>query len=150
MKFPLFSQKNISVYDMWNGVHVVQAPPWLDSFTVSCTALMAGWSLRKSGNSHEHVHPQCIPTYPQFSTSEDPDSKVYGTDMGPTGPRWAPCLPHEPCYMGSAFGPGIHTANNTNQSHTHPTDSAIAARLGLCSSLSCDKTVHFHSTFYGH
>ena len=20
--------------------------------------------------------------------------------MGPTGPRWAPCRPHEPCYLG--------------------------------------------------
>ena len=22
--------------------------------------------------------------------------------MGPTGPRWAPCRPHEPCYLGNA------------------------------------------------
>ena len=22
----------------------------------------------------------------------------YGTHMGPVGPRWAPCWPHEPCY----------------------------------------------------
>ena len=29
----------------------------------------------------------------------DPDSKVYGAYMGPTGPRWAPCWPHEPCYL---------------------------------------------------
>ena len=27
-----------------------------------------------------------------------PDSKVHGAYMGPTGPRWAPCWPHEPCY----------------------------------------------------
>ena len=29
-----------------------------------------------------------------------PDSKVCGASMGPTGPRWAPCWPHEPCYLG--------------------------------------------------
>ena len=29
-----------------------------------------------------------------------PDSKVYGANcnMGPVGPRWALCWPHEPCY----------------------------------------------------
>ena len=32
-----------------------------------------------------------------------PDSKVYGAHMGPTGPRWAPCWPHEPCYLGCHF-----------------------------------------------
>ena len=33
-----------------------------------------------------------------------PDSKVHGDNMGvhlgPIGPRWAPCWPHEPCYRG--------------------------------------------------
>ena len=29
-----------------------------------------------------------------------PDSKVHGANMGPTGPRWAPCWPHELCYLG--------------------------------------------------
>ena len=32
------------------------------------------------------------------------DSKIHGTNMGPhlgpTGPRWAPCWPHELCYLG--------------------------------------------------
>ena len=28
------------------------------------------------------------------------DSKVHGAIMGPTGPRWAPCWPHELCYLG--------------------------------------------------
>ena len=35
-------------------------------------------------------------------------SKVHGANMGPTWvlvvPRWAPCWPHEPCYMGIAHG----------------------------------------------
>ena len=33
-----------------------------------------------------------------------PDSKSHGANMGhhlgPTGPRWAPCWPHEPYYLG--------------------------------------------------
>ena len=29
-----------------------------------------------------------------------PDSKVYGNHLGPRGPRWAPCWPHELCYLG--------------------------------------------------
>ena len=28
-----------------------------------------------------------------------PDSKVHGANMGPVGPRWAPCRPQEPCYL---------------------------------------------------
>ena len=24
----------------------------------------------------------------------------HGAHVGPTGPRWAPCWPHEPCYLG--------------------------------------------------
>ena len=30
-----------------------------------------------------------------------PDNKGYGTHLGPTGPRWALCWPHELCYLGS-------------------------------------------------
>ena len=29
-----------------------------------------------------------------------PDSKVHGAHLGLTGPRWAPCWPHKPCYLG--------------------------------------------------
>ena len=25
---------------------------------------------------------------------------LHGAHLGPTGPRWAPCWPHEPCYQG--------------------------------------------------
>ena len=30
---------------------------------------------------------------------EHPDSKAHGANMG--GPRWAPCGPREPCYLGT-------------------------------------------------
>ena len=33
--------------------------------------------------------------------SENPDSKVHGAHLGPTGPRWAPCWRHESCYLGT-------------------------------------------------
>ena len=41
-----------------------------------------------------------------------PESKVYRAHMGPTGPRWAPCWPHEPCYLGPFSKPGCR-GNNT-------------------------------------
>ena len=31
---------------------------------------------------------------------DTPDRKVHGAHLGPTGPRWAPCWPHELCYLG--------------------------------------------------
>ena len=31
-----------------------------------------------------------------------PDSKVHGAHLEPTGSRWAPCWPHELCYLGGA------------------------------------------------
>ena len=34
-------------------------------------------------------------------TRTNPDSKVYGANMGPTGPRWAPCWAHDPFYLGN-------------------------------------------------
>ena len=44
----------------------------------------------------------------------NPDSKVHvtymGAHLGPTGPSWVPCWPHEPCYQGS-YEPS-HTTNN--------------------------------------
>ena len=35
-----------------------------------------------------------------YFTCMDPERKVHGANMGPTGPRWAPCWPHELCYLG--------------------------------------------------
>ena len=29
-----------------------------------------------------------------------PESRVHEAHLGPTGPNWAPCWPHEPCYQG--------------------------------------------------
>ena len=29
----------------------------------------------------------------------------HGTHLGPVGPRWAPCWPHEPCYLGKPSKP---------------------------------------------
>ena len=39
-----------------------------------------------------------------------PDTKVHGgqhgAHLGPVGPRWAPCWPHEPCYQGGSTWKG--------------------------------------------
>ena len=51
--------------------------------------------------------PQCTPCKREnkgiWIWIEFPDSKVHGANMGPVGPRWAPCWPHEPCYQGLLF-----------------------------------------------
>ena len=40
----------------------------------------------------------------QYGGHNSPDNKVRGANMGahlgPTGPRWAPCWPHDLCYLG--------------------------------------------------
>ena len=48
-----------------------------------------------------HVIGPVLPICPTHSKICDtPDSKVHGAHLGPTGPRWAPCWPHELCYLG--------------------------------------------------
>ena len=41
---------------------------------------------------------------------QTPVSKVHGAHLGPTGPRWAPCWPHDLCYLGHALT--YHTQNH--------------------------------------
>ena len=38
-----------------------------------------------------------------------PDGKVHGAHLGPVGPRWAPCWPHQPCYQGLLTHCGLMT-----------------------------------------
>ena len=60
----------------------------------------------------------------------------YGAHLGPLGPRWAPCWPHEPCYQGmhgnaaaliSAEG---HKVGCTGQS-THPCGTPVIGHYQL-------------------
>ena len=51
-----------------------------------------------------------------------PDSKVHGAHLGPTEPRWAPCWPHELCYLGCFT----------------KTRSRLGLCLSICHSLSCN------------
>ena len=46
------------------------------------------------------------------SSLHDPDNKVHGANMGPTGPRWVPCWSHEPCYLASF--PNFHWSDWTS------------------------------------
>ena len=44
--------------------------------------------------------------------------------MGPTGPAWAPCWPHDPCYLGD-----YTCATNTDPTHVfHPTSALAKAK----------------------
>ena len=50
----------------------------------------------------------------RYSYSTYRDSKVHGAniDLGPTGPRWAPCGPREPCYLGKNKRAAIYRHSN--------------------------------------
>ena len=60
-----------------------------DYFWAALARLFLAWLARRGGGLQE------VP----YS-----DSKVHGAKhrahLGPTGPRWAPCWPYEPCYLG--------------------------------------------------
>ena len=54
-----------------------------------------------------------------------PGSKVqgqHGVNLGPTGPRWAPCWPHELCYLG----------------HIHSIGNNLGGVLVCCNLVACD------------
>ena len=59
----------------------------------------------------------------QENIYKHPDSKVHGANMGPTGPRWAPCWPHELCYLGVASKAMthafVHEASNNDLTATN-------------------------------
>ena len=40
----------------------------------------------------------------RYHVSEYPLIAVHGAHLGPTGPRWAQCWPHELCHLGHACG----------------------------------------------
>ena len=69
-----------------------------DSSLLSCHIPWASWHLRSLAFwlfvQQQTPHYWIIITYPK--------NKVQGAKMGPTGPRWAPCWPHELCYLGNA------------------------------------------------
>ena len=58
------------------------------------TGVTDGWHVHPNGTRYE------ITVDILFLGYHSPDSKVHGANMVPTGPRWAPCWPHEPCYQG--------------------------------------------------
>ena len=61
------------------------------------------WRTHRHTHIHTHTQATTIPegqNWPRVKMSIIPDSKVTGANMGPTGPRWAPCWPHELCYLG--------------------------------------------------
>ena len=56
-------------------------------------------SLNTKANTQGLMH--TVSTLLYFVMAQYLDSKVHGAHLGPTGPRWAPCWPHELCYLGT-------------------------------------------------
>ena len=53
----------------------------------------------------------------------------HGAHLGPVGPRWAPCQPHEPCYQGRF----IHWKHSENDNTPRPIDQSMHhPLLGPC------------------
>ena len=81
------------IYDIIEGIQLsfyLQHIQRLSSSNGAPSNKQANWPATQH-NSHKLV----------FS---DPDSKKHGAHLRPTGPRWAPCWPHEPCYLGDWCG----------------------------------------------
>ena len=45
--------------------------------------------------------PHCWPLVKRIHPWKQSSWGQHGAHLGPTGPRWAPCWPNEPCYLGS-------------------------------------------------
>ena len=66
-------------------------------------------SGKTNGNSYPNFWSLCLQAFQHrlvlWQLQSHPDSKIHeaiiGAHLGPTGPRWAPCWPHELCYLGS-------------------------------------------------
>ena len=75
-------------------IHIGYVPGMINTIR----ALLCFAAFRKRPIS---PHPS---SFRQWHWSSYPDSKVHGANMGPiwgpSGPRWAPCWPHELCYLG--------------------------------------------------
>ena len=48
-------------------------------------------------SQHQRKHQSLAPLIARFM---GPTWGQHGAHLGPTGPRWAPCWPHESCYLG--------------------------------------------------
>ena len=54
------------------------------------------------------------PSPPQPSPQIAKSMGQHGAHLGPVGPRWAPCWPHKPCYLGPCEPTG-HRSQNVSQ-----------------------------------
>ena len=89
---------------------------------------------------------RCVPSCPWKQGSWG----QHGGHLGPTGPRWAPCWPHELCYLGCSPGlifpdkirfplHSIHIQNKSHRINTH-------TFIYLCSSnTDVVQATYFHS-----
>ena len=64
--------------------------------------------------SMKTLHLQCMKT--QRHPRQQSSWGQHGAHLGPVGPRWAPCWPHEPRYLGSYLGTGGNGWSGTNVS----------------------------------
>ena len=75
-------------------------PPWDPSGAdrTQMGSMLAPWTLL---SGEQVIYYMCVVSPIKYSHGcVFPDSKVHGANLGPTGPRWAPCWPHELYFLG--------------------------------------------------
>ena len=76
----------------WHFEGILPKGPYLPCVSMAGRALLAGYPQLMGVRWVCSVH--------HLLTHHSPDSKVHGAHLGLTGTRWAPCWPHELCYLG--------------------------------------------------
>ena len=69
----------------------------------------------------------------------------HGAHLGPVGPRWAPCWPHEPCYQG-CYSSYLQQMNEITSQTNSPTGSRANLSITHCYSkvaISKHTVMHF-------
>ena len=85
---------------------------WKISFKRSFAIIDAGEIFLKGQILIKHNF-SCVKYSPMYLRWQGSLGK-HGAHLGPVGPRWAPCRPHEPCYQ------GLHCSYYYDMAVNHP------------------------------
>ena len=100
MSFRLSPCRSICLYITlpYKGPVVQKSFPWRDFTIIGLVQSKHGETYTEAYfvvGQWTHSEEEVTVLMEWTPTTASPDSKVHGAYMGPTGPRWAQCLPHE-------------------------------------------------------
>ena len=83
-----------------------------------------------------------VSKYPVYTPRKQSSWGQHGAHLGPVGPRWAPCWPHEPCSQGIFTGnkhtilwffkPQNTLMTSNSSAHTFMKDKSASGNNGSC------------------